>query len=374
MVVRLGARLAVIGVTAAILVGACNSTGSTTAPSAAATAAPSAAAPSAANLAGKKVAWALRGFDGYQQAQSASFKKAAEADGVQVDLVNAKDDVTAQAKAMDDWIAAGIDGLVLQPADPAAVAEPTKAARAAGIPLVYVGTLPNADTGAPKAPFIPFQDMKDLTYEEGAVAAQWVIDTLHQTPKLVIYDWVEIPVCHEERMVPFVDGVKSVAPDAQIVFWDTVPPNKDQTLAKMEDQLQRDPDFNIFTGCGGDLILGGIAGLQAAGRAQAVNKVPKTEWIMTIDGTPEEINLLLDPTTSIVATIAQRPYENGITIWESLKKVMLGEVPLDGDVSVNTGSEIMTGDWGCPKISQFYEKQYSLTEIYKPIDCSKYVE
>jgi ABC-type sugar transport system substrate-binding protein len=336
-----------------------------------ATAAPT-VAPSSASLAGMKVGWALRGFDGYQQAQAAGFKKAAEADGVQVNFVNSKDDVTAQVKAMEDWIAAGINGLVLQPVDPGAVGEVTKAARAANVPLVYVGTIPNADTAAPKAPFVPFQSMADLTKKEGADAAHWVVDTLHQTPKLVIFDWVEIPVCHEERMVPFVDGVKSVAPDAEIVFWDTVPANKDQTMAKMEDQLQRNPDFNIFTGCGGDLILGGVAGLQAAGRAKADNKQPKTEWIMTIDGTPEEINLLLDPSTSVMATIAQRPAENGGIIWDTLKKVMTGAIPADGDVDVDTGSEIMTADWGCQKISDFYTNEYGSTEIFKPIDCSKY--
>ena len=381
MLSRSNARLAAIGVVAVLLVGACGS-GSTAAPSAAATAtaAPTAAAtaapsaePSAAtSLQGKKVAWVLRGFDGYQQAQAASFKAAAEADGVEVSLFNGKDDALAQAKAIDDFIAAGVDGIILQPADPAAAVEPTKAIRAAGIPLVYVGSTP--DAGAPKAPFIPFDDMKALTKQAGADAATFVIETLKQTPKLVVFDWVEIPVCHEERMIPFVDGVKSVAPDAQIVFWDTVPANKDQTMAKMEDQLQANPDFNIFTGCGGDLILGGVAGLQAAGRAQAVNKVPKTEWIMTIDGTPEEIDLLLDKSTSIVRTVSQKPNEHGVAVWQTMKKIMLGEIAQDGDAPAEalTTSQMLTSDWTCADVAKEYEHQYGKTDIYKAIDCSKY--
>jgi ABC-type sugar transport system substrate-binding protein len=343
-----------------------------TAAPATATAAPATAAPTTAacDLTGKEVAWPLRGFDGYQQAQSAAFKAAAEADGVKVDIVNAKDDVTVQNKAIDDWIAAGIDGVALQPADPAAVGESTKKLRAAGIPLVYVGTVPNEDTGAPKAPFVAFQDMKELTYKAGQMAATYVKDVMKQTPKYVINDWVEIPVCHEERMIPFVDGIKSVAPDAVEVFWDTVPANKDQNMAKMEDQLQANPDFNIFTGCGGDLILGGVAGLQAAGRAKADNKAPKTEWILTIDGTPEEISLLRDTSTSVMATIAQRPADNGVLIWQTLKKVMCGETPLVGGEPVPAiGSEMMTAEWSCEKIAEFYKAQYGLTEIYKPVNC-----
>jgi ABC-type sugar transport system substrate-binding protein len=197
--------------------------------------------------------------------QSASFQKAAEADGVEVALVNAKDDVTVQAKAMDDWIASGIDGLVLQPADPAAVAEPTKAARAANIPLVYVGTVPNADTGAPKAPFVPFQDMKDLTFKEGAEAAKWVVDTLHQTPKLVIFDWVEIPV--SRRADGAVRRRREASRPMPRSSSGTRYPEQDQTLAKMEDQLQKGPRFQHLHGLRRDLILGGSPGCRPPARA-----------------------------------------------------------------------------------------------------------
>ncbi len=323
-------------------------------------------------LAGKRVAWVLRGYDGYQQAQSSWFKAAAEADGVEVTLINGKDNHLLQANAIDDLIAAKVDGIVWQMVDPDAGIESAKKIREAGIPLVYTGHVPEAGSGAPVAPFVPFNDMRPLAKQAGAEAAQWVIDNLKQTPKVVLFDWVEIPVCHEERMTPFFEGVKSVAPDAEVVFWDTVPPTKDGTLAKMEDQLQRDPDFNIFTGCGGDLILGGIAGLQAAGRAEAVDKVPQTEWILTIDGTPEELDLLLDRDTSIVRTITLLPKETGETVWATLKGVIDGEIAADSALVANLPALMYTDQMSCEEIAKVYETQYGLTEIYTPIDCSKY--
>jgi ABC-type sugar transport system substrate-binding protein len=140
----------------------------------------------------------------------------------------------------------------------------------------------------------------------------------------------------------------------------------------MEDQLQRDPDFNIFTGCGGDLILGGIAGLQAAGRATAKDKAPDTEWILTIDGTPEELDLLLDKNTSIVRTITLLPKETGEAVWATLKGVITGEIAPDAEVVAGVPAMMYNEAMSCEEIAKVYETQYGLTEIYKPIDCSKY--
>lgn len=325
-----------------------------------------------ASLAGMRVAWVLRGFDGYQQGQSAWFQQAAEADGVEVTLINGEDDHLLQVQAIDDLIAAGIDGIVWQMVDPAAGIESAKRIREAGIPLVYMGAVPAPDSGAPVAPFVPFNDMQGPAEAAGAEAATWVTENLNDVPKVVLFDWVELPVCHEERMTPFMNGVLSVAPDAETVFWDTVPPNKDGTLAKMEDQLQANPDFNIFTGCGGDLILGGIAGLQAAGRATATNKVPDTEWILTIDGTPEELDLLLDQNTSIVRTIALLPKETGEQVWATLRGVIIGEIAADSADVEALPAIMYTDDMTCEEIAEAYSIQYGLTEIYTPIDCSKY--
>jgi len=196
---------------------------------------------------------------------------------------------------------------------------------------------------------------------------------MKQTPKVVLFDLVNLPLCHDERMTGFMDGVKSVAPDAQTVFWDTVPTTKDGTTAKMENQLQANPDFNIFTGCGGDLILGGIAALQAAGRAKAVDKVPQTEWILTIDGTPAELALLLDKSTSIMETMTLTPYENGVAAWGALKDIMTGAAKADEDKTIDTGAGLtFLKTQSCDEINQIYTKEYGLTQIYQPIDCSKY--
>ncbi len=373
-------RLLTVLVAAAVVAGACSS-GATPSPTAAPTAAPTVAptaapteaptaVPTPAGVQGKKVAFVLWGYDGYQQGQGAHFKQAAEADGATVTLIDGKNDPLAQAKAIDDLIAGKIDGIAWQPVDPGAAVEPAKKVMAANIPLVFVGAAPDRASSGVVAPYLPFNDY-DVTKKAGTDAATWVKENMPgQKPKVVLFDYLPLPLCHEWRMTGFMDGIKSVLPDVDVVFWDTVPTSKDGTLAKMEDQLQTNPDFNIFTGCGGDLILGGIAGLQAGGRAKAVDKVPQTEWILTIDGTPAEIALLLDKNSSIMETITLTPKENGEKTWATLKQVMLGEIAPNADLTVNLPGTILPTD--CQALAKIYEAQYGITETYEPIDCSKY--
>lgn len=372
-------RAGVLTSLALVAVTACGSGSSSATPGAShagsaspASSAAASPAPSGASLAGKRIAWVAWGNDGYQQGQTLSFKNLAEAEGADVTIIDGKNDPLTQARAIDDLIAAGVDGIVWQPADPAAAVQPAKAIRAANIPLVFVGVAPDAAAGVP-APLIPFNYSYDLTKQAGELAAKFVTEELGQAPKAVLFDLLNLPLCHDERMQGFFDGIKSVAADAQPVFWDTVPTTKDGTQSKMENVLQGTPDFNIFSGCGGDLILGGVSGLQAAGRGKAVDGVPQTEWILTIDGTPAELQLLLDPTTSVMATMTLTPYENGSAAWDTLKKVVGGELAQDSDFKADTGAGILfTKDQKCSEINDIYQREYGLTEVYQPIDCSKF--
>jgi ABC-type sugar transport system substrate-binding protein len=274
-----------------------------------------------------------------------------------------------QSKAIDTLIASHVDGIVWQPADPASAVQPAQKIRAANIPLVFSETQPDPASGF-KAPFVPSNGISDLTKKAGADAATFVTTTLHQTPKVVLFDITNVPVCHEQRMVPFMDGVKSVSADAQTVFWDTVPVTKDGTLAKMENLLQANPDFNIFTGCGGDLILGGVAGLQAAGRGKAVNGVPQTEWILTIDGTLDDLALQADPTSAVVETISQTPNQNGLAALDYLTKMITGALALDSTEQANIPGILYTKDETCDAMNKDFTREFSA--VYKPLDCSQY--
>jgi len=342
----------------------------TEAPTAAPTAAPATEAPTAAPTAGgdvkgKKVALITYGSDPNSQAQAYYFKTAAEADGAAVTIIDGKGDIAVQVKAIEDLLAAGdYAGIAFDPADPTAASEISKKVQDAGVSLLLYESLPPDVT----APFARFNDC-ELAKKAGADAATYVKDVMKQTPKYVIFDLLAFEICHELRMGCFVEGIKSAAPDAVQVFWDEVPFDKNLAMAKMEDQLQANPDFNIYTGCGSDMVLGGIAGLEAGGRGKANNKAPLTEYVVTIDGTLPELQRLVDPNSSVVSTITMTPKVNGAAFWTMLKDIMTGVTgPTEAKV-VDLPGLIMPKE--CSQVAEIYKEQYGPTEMFEPLDCSK---
>ncbi|MDQ3410564.1 MAG: sugar ABC transporter substrate-binding protein, partial [Chloroflexota bacterium] len=197
-------------------------------------------------LNGKRLAFVLWGFDGYQQAQGNWFQDLAEAQGAEVTLIDGRVDPQVQVEAMDDLIASDIDGIVFQPVEPAAAVTPVRAAQEAGIPLVLAGAEPDPATGV-VAPFVEFNDY-EVTFQAGVNAAEWLQANKPDEPaRLVIFDVLTLVYCQDLRMQGFIDGVESIYPEAEIVFRDTVEHQREISLAQMEDLLQASPDFNIFT-------------------------------------------------------------------------------------------------------------------------------
>ena len=72
-----------------------------------------------------------------------------------------------------------------------------------------------------------------------------------------------VQIC-EDRFAGFMEGVKSVAPDAEVVF-NGGATNQEQARSKMTDFITRSIDFNIFAGCGSNEADGGFAAINAAG-------------------------------------------------------------------------------------------------------------
>ena len=62
--------------------------------------------------------------------------------GVTLQIEDAKDDVSKQLSQVQNFIANGVDAIIVNPVDTSATAAITKAAADAGVPLVYVNREP----------------------------------------------------------------------------------------------------------------------------------------------------------------------------------------------------------------------------------------
>ena len=75
--------------------------------------------------------------------------------GVTVQIEDAKDDVSKQISQVQNFIANGMDAIIVNPVDTSATAAITKAAAEAGVPLVYVNRQPaDVEKLGPKAAFV----------------------------------------------------------------------------------------------------------------------------------------------------------------------------------------------------------------------------
>src|SRR5271156_3743530 len=86
--------------------------------------------------------------------------------GVTVQIEDAKDDVSKQLSQVQNFIANGVDAIIVNPVDTSATAAITRAATDAGIPLVYVNRLPDdIEKLGPKAAFVGSDEKQSGTLE-----------------------------------------------------------------------------------------------------------------------------------------------------------------------------------------------------------------
>ena len=86
---------------------------------------------------------------------------AAGQDGVTLQIEDAQNDVGKQLNQIQNFIASGVDAIIVNPVDTDATVAMSEAAAAAGIPLVYVNREPvNVDTLPEKQAFVASNELE----------------------------------------------------------------------------------------------------------------------------------------------------------------------------------------------------------------------
>lgn len=89
-----------------------------------------------------------------------------EMDGVDVQIEDAQNDVAKQLDQINNFVASGVDAIIVNPVDTSATAAMTAAAEAAGVPLVYVNRQPiNLDTLPDNQAFVGSNEIESGTLE-----------------------------------------------------------------------------------------------------------------------------------------------------------------------------------------------------------------
>ena len=87
-------------------------------------------------------------------------------DGVDVQIEDAQNDVARQLDQINNFVASGVDAIIVNPVDTSATQAMTDAAAAAGVPLVYVNRQPiNVDTLPDNQAFVASNEIESGTLE-----------------------------------------------------------------------------------------------------------------------------------------------------------------------------------------------------------------
>ena len=169
-----------------------------------------------------------------------------------------------------------------------------------------------------------------------------------------VIDYLTVEIVQKMRTGPFIAGVLSVDPTAQVVSKLEGSANVQKSMAAMQDMLQAHPEVNLVYGANADHALGALAALENAGRGKAVNGKPLTEIVIGTDATEGELAKLYDPNSAFKITQGLQPAVNAKAEMDLLAKMIAG-IParrrVDPDRHLQQVHQLLADpDRGCPEV------------------------
>ncbi len=183
---------------------------------------------------------------------------AASEPGVELVMVDSKEDVATQLGQVENFVTQGLDAIVLVAANTDATDPMTKAAVDAGIPLVYVNRKPS---NLPEGVVYAGSDSIDA----GRFQAEWLAEQLGGKGNCVIMNGNLTQEAAQKRT----EGVKEIFakyPDIQIIKEDTGNWSRAEGLALMENWLSTGDQIDCVASNNDEMAIGALSAIDAAGK------------------------------------------------------------------------------------------------------------
>ncbi|ASY59509.1 sugar ABC transporter substrate-binding protein [Sinorhizobium sp. CCBAU 05631] len=184
--------------------------------------------------------------------------------GVELQIEDAQNDVAKQQSQIQNFIAAGVDAIIVNPVDTDATAAMSKIAADAGIPLVYVNREPvNVDSLPDKQAFVASNEV-----ESGTLETQEVCKMLGGKGKAVV---MMGELSNQAARMRTKDVHDVLATDAckgiEIVEEQTANWSRTQGADLMTNWLSAGLEFDAVISNNDEMAIGAIQALKAAGRS-----------------------------------------------------------------------------------------------------------
>jgi len=178
--------------------------------------------------------------------------------GIQLEVDDANLDMARQVSMAEDLMAKGVDVLIITPVQQEGAEAIVKKAKAEGIPLVIEGSPVKGMTT-----IVAISDY-DCGFKGGVETGKYVKAKLGGKARILAVDLPALRPCIL-RVDGFVDGIKTVIPDAVVVHRIDGQGLKDKVLQVATDALTKDSNINVIYGCNDDSALGAMQAYKAAG-------------------------------------------------------------------------------------------------------------
>ncbi|ACP23503.1 ribose ABC transporter, ribose-binding protein (plasmid) [Sinorhizobium fredii NGR234] len=184
--------------------------------------------------------------------------------GVELQIEDAQNDVAKQQSQIQNFIAAGVDAIIVNPVDTDATAAMSKIAADAGIPLVYVNREPvNIDSLPEKQAFVASNEM-----ESGTLETQEVCKLLGGKGKAVV---MMGELSNQAARMRTKDIHDVLATDAckgiEIIEEQTANWSRTQGADLVTNWLSAGLEFDAVIANNDEMAIGAIQALKAAGRS-----------------------------------------------------------------------------------------------------------
>ncbi|NSL51427.1 ribose ABC transporter substrate-binding protein RbsB [Calidifontibacillus erzurumensis] len=241
-----------------------------------------------------------------------SLKEGAEAEaekqGVEITTVDAQNDPAKQTSDIEDLIQQGVDVLVINPTDSAAIVAAIESANSAGIPVITVDR--SADGGE------VVSHIASDNVAGGKMAGEFILEKLGNKGKIVELEGIPGSSAARERGEGFhsaVDGVEGI----EVVAKQAADFDRAKGLTVMENILQSNKDIQAVFAHNDEMALGALEALKAAGVENVL--------VVGFDATEDAVKAVEDG--RMAATVAQKP-------------ALIGEKGVATAVSVVKGEQV----------------------------------
>jgi ribose transport system substrate-binding protein len=170
------------------------------------------------------------------------------------------DNVEEQTNMVENLMQAGIDAIILVPADSKAIVPAVDKAREAGVPIIAADT---KVIGTEVETFVGY-DSRELAAIMGRWLKQYIDDNMGGTAKIVILEGKPGASTAKDRLDGFHDALDNVE-GIEIAASQTAQWNRVEAVKVTEDMLTRFPDLNVIIGSNDEMALGAVEAIEARG-------------------------------------------------------------------------------------------------------------